>query len=426
MNTNKKFINLWRLLAITSFGFTLTLITNILEPGLFGHQIIRLAPEDKLNTVLGLTTFLGSVVAVLVLPASGVLSDRTVSKWGRRIPYLAIGGIIITLALFVIALSDSLILFLAGVILYFVSENMILGPWMALYPDNIPKNQMGRAAGIKSFADIAGLIIGRQSAGYLIGNFIEIGDIALIYLIMIPIIVLAFSIVITVSTISKKSTPKENIVRTSVIQEFKNIFNIELKKYPAFKWWFINRFLFWCGFIILSTFLLFFLIDVINLTEFQAQSFLGTLATVLGGAIMLVSIPVGRWSDKVGRKPFLIAAGILASIGTFIILIVKDLPLIIFGGALIGLAAGIFITNNFALITTIIPKYRAGKYLGISGIASVGASATARLLGGLIVDPINNYYGSNVLGYNILYGLAVILFLLSALSAFILPENNLR
>ncbi|HET9914079.1 MAG TPA: hypothetical protein VFQ13_19455, partial [Anaerolineales bacterium] len=56
---------LGRLLVIVSLGFALTLSSNIQEPGLMTHKVLRLAP-DLPNTVMGILGFVGLVVAMLV------------------------------------------------------------------------------------------------------------------------------------------------------------------------------------------------------------------------------------------------------------------------------------------------------------------------------------------------------------------------
>ena len=95
-----------------------------------------------------------------------------------------------------------------------------------------------------------------------------------------------------------------------------------------------------------------------------------------------------------------------------------------FGGFLIGSAAGIFIGSSFALVTEIVPPEEAARYLGVAGIASAAGSATARLLGGLIVDPVNLALESRSAGYLLLYSIAALLFLISTFVAKKFP--NLR
>ena len=76
-------VSFWRLIALTTLGFALTLTTNTLEPAVLSHKVLQLAPDNP-NRALGLTTFAGLLVAGLAQPLVGVLSDHTRSRWGRR------------------------------------------------------------------------------------------------------------------------------------------------------------------------------------------------------------------------------------------------------------------------------------------------------------------------------------------------------
>jgi endonuclease-3 len=73
-----------------ALAFALGFVTNTLEPAVLGHRTLELAPQLK-NTAFGLLTFLGILVAIAWQPVVGDLSDRTKSRWGRRLPYF-VGG----------------------------------------------------------------------------------------------------------------------------------------------------------------------------------------------------------------------------------------------------------------------------------------------------------------------------------------------
>jgi MFS family permease len=417
-----KFSTSIRYLSISSFSFALTLVTNTLEPGVLGHQILRFAPIGKHNTILGLVTFLGSLVAMIVLPIVGSLSDSYRGKFGRRFPFFLIGSVFISFSLILIVMSNSLMWLVFGVLGYYFSANIIFGPWMALYPEYVPEKNRGIASGYRSLLDIAALIIGRQAVGFLLGNIEKLGNSALYISILIPIVFIWVGFFVTwkIRMNHIKSSPPKPMEPSKTI-DFKkllvNSFKIDLKTYPNYKIWFINRYLFWTSFTILGTFLLFFIIDVLQISEGNAQSYLGNLAVIIGGGILFVALPAGKLADKIGKKPLIQASGLLASLGSVILISTFKLSLLMIAGFLIGSAAGIFIGASFALVTEIVPKNEAARYLGVSGIASAAGSASARLLGGIIVDPINQAFNSNSIGYLLLYGIAALLFLSSTLVA---------
>src|SRR5512134_992428 len=108
-------------------------------------------------------------------------------------------------------------------------------------------------------------------------------------------------------------------------------------------------------------------------------------------------------------------AGLVAFAGTVILLIAHDITTIIVGGAIIGLGIGAFLSANWALITDIVPRVEAARYLGIANIATCIGSGGARLLGGLLIDPLNSAFHSTSAGFLTVYSLAALCFLASTL-----------
>ncbi len=76
-------------------------------------------------------------------------------------------------------------------------------------------------------------------------------------------------------------------------------------------------------------------------------------------------------------------------------------------GAMIGMATGIFLSVNWALATDLIPQEEAGKYLGLSNLATAGAGATGRL-GGPIIDGLNALLPGRAVGYPVTFALAAV------------------
>jgi MFS family permease len=97
----------YRLVALNALAFALGVVTNTLEPAVLGHRTLAIAPESK-NTVFGLITFAGLVVAILWQPIIGDLSDRTRTRWGRRLPYFIGGGTALIGSLYLLAVAPGL------------------------------------------------------------------------------------------------------------------------------------------------------------------------------------------------------------------------------------------------------------------------------------------------------------------------------
>ncbi|MCC7359063.1 MAG: MFS transporter [Anaerolineales bacterium] len=420
-------LSLSRLLAISSLGFALTLTTNTLEPAVLTHKVLALVPERS-STALGFTTFLGLVAAMLVQPVVGALSDRTRSRWGRRVPYFVAGALVGIGCLYLIALAPVFALVVLGVVAIQLAANIIQGPWQALIPDLVPSGQRGLAAGVKAMFDILALVVGRLIAGQLVGRYAAWGPAAVVAAVSVPVAVYALALLVTLWGVRASGGLRRSAEPAPAVPLRRAILNtlaVDFRAYPAFGWWLVNRLLFWAGFVAVTTFLVLFVVDVIGLPEAEAQPFVGNLATLLGLALVVVTLPAGWLADRLGRRPIVIASGGLATAGTgWLLLAGADLAQVAGAAVLVGLGVGFFLSANWALATDIVPGGAAARYLGVANMATAGGSALARLLGSVLVDPLNQALGSSSAGYQVLYGLAAVFFLLSALAALRLPGRT--
>lgn len=416
-------VSLARLLSVTIFGFAISLVSNTLEPAVLGHKVLELVPEGR-NTALGLTTFAGLLVAILVQPIIGVLSDRTRSRLGRRLPYFIAGTAMTIACLYLIAFAPVFALVVVGQLAIQVATNTVQGPWQALIPDQIPEAQRGQASGLKAMLDILAFVAGRLAAGMLVGQYPGWGQAAVAAAVTVPALVFVAALAVTALGARDTAPAAGAAPPRTLRQAFAGAFSVDFRAHPAFGWWFANRFLFWAGFIALNTFLLFFAIDVVGLTQAAAQQYIGQLSTLLGAALLLISIPAGWITDRLGRKPVVAAAGLIAGAGTSIVLFSRDLGMITLAAAVIGVGVGAFLSANWALVTDIVPRHEAARYLGIANIATAGGSAVARFAGGALIDSINAARGTTAAGYLALYGIAAVFFVASALVILPLPGKR--
>mgnify|MGYP000393525031 CR=1 FL=1 len=146
----------------------------------------------------------------------------------------------------------------------------------------------------------------------------------------------------------------------------------------------------------------------------NAAEVTGNLMAAIGVTLTLLVFPAGWLSDRFGRKNLNMLGGGLAAVGIILLIFVRQVSMLYAVGAVIGMATGIFLSVNWALATDLIPEKEAGKYLGLSNLATAGAGATARLAGPLI-DLVNNASPGEFLGYPMVFGAAGIVALVGAL-----------
>ncbi|MBN1863040.1 MAG: MFS transporter, partial [Dehalococcoidales bacterium] len=138
---------------------------------------------------------------------------------------------------------------------------------------------------------------------------------------------------------------------------------------------------------------------VIPLTAFQAfglyffRDYLGVAnpAAVMGNFTLISSMcmlgvvfPAGRLSDKSGRRPVALASGIIGALGIGLLFFFRSYQSILTSAILMGIGFGGLMSTNWALAVDVVPRDEAGRYIGLTNLASAGGSALARLKGPMI------------------------------------------
>ncbi|MCB0166889.1 MAG: MFS transporter [Anaerolineae bacterium] len=398
------------LLTIGLFGLAISFNINMLDPFFYSEKIRLLAPPEIKNTMLGLLTIVSLAVAFFTQPVIGRWSDGTRSRWGRRAPYLALGTMGVTVALGLVVTADALWLLVIGVMLISASSNTAQAAWHALVPDHVPESQHGAAAGFKTVLEMIGGVAGAGLAGLLLARGQLLGP---------PLLAIGlFFVVLAVTLLALRgsSIPNSPAVTVEPPASPSNLLIFIRQSPPAFWWWSLNRVLFWSSAIAIRTFLLNYLADVLGLSPGEAQALSSRLLLGLGLGIFLIALPAGMLVDRVGRRPLLMAAGVIAAAGGVVLLAGRDLSLLVAGCGMIALGAGIYASASWALATTLVPQANGALVLALANSVIIIGSASGRL-GGPLIDGVNWLFGTVALGYHVVFAIAVVFFAGSSLAA---------
>ncbi|MEX2587475.1 MAG: MFS transporter [Actinomycetota bacterium] len=380
----------WRfLLGINIFWLPLSFLSDGFTALVLPFDLAELGPDWR-ATVLGLVSFAGLAVAILVQPWAGVFSDLTRHAWGRR----ATMGLGVALALpgFALYAKGGLVPVCAGYVLIMTAASVSQGGLQGLIPDLVPLSRRGLASGFKGFMDLSGAILAYVFLGSLLGSQgsgAAVGWSAAL---------LAGGFVVTALVVKEPRTPGGASISSALrtLRRMDNPFRVNLRAHPVFGWLVAARFLFLLGAFIVGRFFLFFVEDRLGLGRDDAA----TQAGVLLGLLTLVSIiagPAGGWmADRRGRLRVMRAGAALSAVGIVLLTIAGSAWHILLFGGLMAVGSGIFSAGNWAYTADVIPGPEAARYFGVANVGTMGAAAVAGLAGPL-VDTGNRW--SDGLGY---------------------------
>ncbi|MBI3744328.1 MAG: MFS transporter, partial [Chloroflexi bacterium] len=164
------------------------------------------------------------------------------------------------------------------------------------------------------------------------------------------------------------------------------------KTHPDFKWLLVALFFVAIGATSLTTFLLFYLRDVVGLAN--PASHVWQVIAAAGLAGLVVAYPAGNLTDRIGRKPVMVLAGCIGATGTLLLLAASSLIGVIAIGALVGAAIGMFSSAYGAMANEMVSVRRPAQQLALLNVVAAVGAGVARL-NGMWVDALNGQHGGS-------------------------------
>jgi MFS family permease len=188
-------------------------------------------------------------------------------------------------------------------------------------------------------------------------------------------------------------------------------FVLDVKRYPDFAWLMVSRLLFLIALVGIQRFALNFLQDSFSLSADAAKRDTGYLLIIIVTVAAVVSLTAGYLSERYGRKRFVAAACLIGALGAALMVMASSIPMVLIFGVILGLGFGIFLSVDWAFATDLIPKAEAGRYMGVSNIATASSGILAGLLLGPVIDIFNR--GGSSAGYRVMFGISAAFFLIA-------------
>jgi MFS family permease len=380
--------------------------------------------EFEVGRALFLVGIAGAVVGIVIQPTVGAISDYTVSRWGRRKPYIVVGSVIDVVFLIGIAYSNTLLALAAFVMLLAVSTNIARGPFQGYVPDLVPDRQVGLASAMVGLMQIVGNVVGfaiatvaaiqtgaerdaQEAAG--LAPTADYLPLALIAIAIVELVTM-LSVVLRVGR-GQPPKPREGRSWATIARE---TWATDILQERSYVYLLASRLFFLMGGGVLVNLILAYLNQSHGLDQDEANSVNLALLAIVVVANVVAIVPAARLSDRIGRKPVIYASCVIGAVGVGLAAVAPVVPLALVGGALFGASAGMFLSVDWALMTDIIPKASAGRYMGLSNVATGASTPLSIAIGGLIVDGVNSVAGVAGPGPRAAYLAGVVFYLVAA------------
>lgn len=363
---------------------------------LLPDQVEHIAGAGK-TTALGVITAVGALVAVLVGPIAGALSDATTARLGRRRTWAAVGVVIGCGGLAFLSTQTTVTGVLIGWCIAQAGLNIVQAGLSAVIPDRVPVRQRGLVSGWVGLTQSIGVVI-----AVLLVTTVVTGTVRgyLLIGVLVVVAVVPFVILSPDPPIGREDAPPFTI--RSVFTAFR----FSPRRYPDFAWAWGTRFLVQLGNAMATLYLLYFLRDEVRYEQLfpgrDAGEGLLILILIYTAATLLTVVVGGVISDRTGRrKPSVIVSGLVMAAAAALLTVWPTWTGAIIAAGVLGLGFGVYLSVDQALITQVLPtSVDRAKDLGIINIAN----SAPQVLGPACAAPIIAYLG----GYTALFAVVAI------------------
>ncbi len=354
----------------------------------FGLQQANMSPIYSYlgaeESKLPLLWLAGPMTGLIIQPIIGAMSDKTITKWGRRTPYFLIGAIFCSVALFVMPFSSTVLMAASVLWILDAANNITQEPYRAFVSDKLDKQQhsigfltqsaftgLGQTLSyltpfllINVFAFSESSKVGKLPSttfiAFLIGSVVSIGSI--------------LWTLKTTKEIPLSEEEKEKIKKSphGIGATFSEIF-LALKEMPLtmklmgpmmlFSWY--AMFIYWQYIAKCLSRSLYNTVDATNPLFRKAELLVGPLGAFYNGVAFVSAFVLAYFAKKYGPKYIHSICLLLAGIGLLVLPHIQDKTLLFIPMIGMGLSWASMMGNPYIMLAGSIPPERTGVYMGI-------------------------------------------------------------
>ncbi len=353
------------------------------------------------DTWAGFIMSADNIFALFMLPLFGLLSDKTHTRFGRRMPYIIIGtvaAVVFMMGIPFAAHTRLLWLFIAALGLVLVSMSVYRSPAVALMPDVTPKPLRSKGnAVINLMGALGGALI------LLLNAFLapdsKSADANYWPIFITVAVIMAAGVLAVVLTVNEPRLVKKmrqdsaamgiDAEEASEAPEAKTIsYRMPSAVRASMILILVSIFLWFMGYNAVTTAFSKYAVNALGLAEGQASLIL--MVAVVAATVAF--LPVGIISSRVGRRKSILFGVVLltASFGTAALYTAYS-PLMYVNFAMAGIAWACINVNSLPMVLEMSKGANVGKYTGYYYTFSMAAQVVTPIVSGALLEHVGYF-----------------------------------
>lgn len=357
--------------------------------------------EGLATLVYSRATSLSALLMLAVVPIVGALSDRTLSRYGRRRPWIVCGYLVAFLCFAVIGTSTSSAVIIAAYIVGIASAQAGFNAYSVIPVEGVPGNMRGRIMGFMGLCGALAMSAGSYIAGALV-------EVSAILLMTVPP---ALAIVCALPLLLLYKDPRhsrEEIPQGGTLDMFTHMF-VNPVKHPNFGIVWLSRFLAGAGMAAFLGFFVLYLIIRLHMSPAEAGAMAGRLSLMSAPVSIVVFTASGWISDKLGMlRPLVALAAVIMAVGLVIAATSTSVTGFTVAWMVFAVGQPMYLTVDLALCAKVLPNEAdAGKDMAVFGLALNLGNVLVPAVAPTLLGPASD-------NYPLLWGVAAALVLIGA------------
>ncbi len=412
----------WLYVLAIGLGFFTTGVSwNVYNSYLPADFLPTFITGDLQKTIIGAIMVLDNVFALFLQPYLGARSDRTRTRWGRRMPYIMIGTPIAAVFFVLVAYGWAIASFwfmLAALTIFNVAMAFYRAPVVALMPDLVSSENRSKANGVINLMGGLGAIyafaiasriykINDPGLGAILGVTSAQSGPVLTFITTAVIMVVAVLLLFVI--VKEPHVPTEEAGKPHAMGILEAARSVSVSKdrsaiaiLGAIFFWFF-------GYNAIETWFTTYGHEFLGFATADAAFLLNGIAL----SFIIFAIPAGYIAVRIGRKKTIVI-GLVIMLAALVLLIPVTNYFAVLGLlAVAGLGWAFVNVNSIVMVWQLLGQSRLGAGTGLYYGFSMSAAIVGPLVTGVIFDAASAFL--SIQGVSLLFPVAIIFFIVALL-----------